>query len=395
MKNIANILLLSALALPLFTACETDDNSNPVLNEPSSFTLNVPANATNNIYDLANAKTVELTCTQPDYGVPMATTYAIQVAMEAEFKEKTEESEANYVTLGTTFTSAKIAMDASELNAVLLNFWNEKHEGQDFPTDPMAVYIRLKAMITGSDNRGVCLSNVIELPKVLGTASARLEIPKKIFLNGAAIDADSKVWKPMVMIGGSNGEFWSMVYFKAGDTFKFGTKEKEYIGADDSRVTIKDDAEAGAGGVDDGTGGKNFKVDKAGWYIVYIKAAVKDNAYVFTLNFYVGEVYLFGATNGGVWNYDSKWKFEAPASADGDFVSPAMVGSGEARMCVKFGTTDWYRLEFTLFKGEIFYRENYNIANNWAQDMGPDYSVAGDAGKTVHLNFTKGTGALK
>lgn len=395
MKNIANILLLSVLALPLFTACETDGDSNPVLNEPSSFTLNVPANAANNIYDLANSKTVELTCSQPDYGFPVITTYTIQVSLEGEFKDKTEESEANYVSLETTSPFTKIAMDAVELNAAILNFWNEKHEGQDFPTDPMPVYIRLKAMITGSDNRGVCISNVIELPKVLGTASARLEIPEKIFLNGAVIDADSKVWKPMVMIGGSKGEFWSLVYFKAGDTFKFGTKEKEYIGADYPGVTIKDDAQAGAGGVDDGAGGKNFKVDKAGWYAVYIKATVKDNAYVFTLNFYEGEVYLFGPSNGGIWNYDSKWKFETPETADGDFVSPPMAASGEARMCVKLGTTDWYRVEFTLYKGEIFYRENHDIGNNWAQDMGAEYSVAGEVGKTVHMNFTKGTGALK
>lgn len=42
MKKIFNILLAATFALPLFTACETDNDSNPVLNEPDTFTLNTP-----------------------------------------------------------------------------------------------------------------------------------------------------------------------------------------------------------------------------------------------------------------------------------------------------------------------------------------------------------------
>ena len=33
MKKISNILLAVTFALPLFTACETDNDSNPILNE--------------------------------------------------------------------------------------------------------------------------------------------------------------------------------------------------------------------------------------------------------------------------------------------------------------------------------------------------------------------------
>ena len=52
MKKISNILLAVTFALPLFTACETDNDSNPILNEPDTFTLNTPAYAANNVYDL-------------------------------------------------------------------------------------------------------------------------------------------------------------------------------------------------------------------------------------------------------------------------------------------------------------------------------------------------------
>ena len=173
MKKIFNILLLAVFTLSVFTACEKDDDSNPVLKEPTTFSLNLPPYAANNIYDLKNAKTVELTCSQPDYGFPAATTYSVQVALNSEFTEKTEESEANYTELTTTYSTAKMDVVASELNTAIIELWTAQNEGADFPTTPISVFIRLKATITDSD-RGVCISNVIELPKVLGNAGNRV-----------------------------------------------------------------------------------------------------------------------------------------------------------------------------------------------------------------------------
>ena len=70
MKNLYKLFTLT-MGLLALSACE----SNPVLNEPDTFVLNVPAFASNNVYDLKNSESLELTCTQPDYGIPMATTY--------------------------------------------------------------------------------------------------------------------------------------------------------------------------------------------------------------------------------------------------------------------------------------------------------------------------------
>ena len=167
MKKISNILLAVTFALPLFTACETDNDSNPILNEPDTFTLNTPAYAANNVYDLKNAQTVELTCSQPDYGFPAATTYTVQASFEQDFIEATDESKANYTVLESTSPTAKINVDASELNNALLDLWTAVNgEQAELPTEPVAVYIRLKANITSS-GKGVCFSNVIELPNVL------------------------------------------------------------------------------------------------------------------------------------------------------------------------------------------------------------------------------------
>lgn len=395
MKKIFNILLLAAFALPMFTACETDNESNPTLQEPDSFVLNVPAYATNNVYDMKTTKTVELTCSQPDYGFPIATTYSVQVSLSPEFTETTEETTANYTELGTTYPTAKMNVVGSELNAAIVDLWSINNEGVDFPAEPISVYIRLKAVITGSD-RGQCLSNIIELPKVLGNLAVdKLEAPKTMFLVGNMIDKDWKVWKPMVMVSGLDGQFWSLLHFDAGSEFKFGTKENEYIGSDDTRLTLADKASSGISGLSNG----NLTVTAAGWYVVYIKAAVKGSEYEFTMTFYPGDVYLFGATTvddkgAAVWDYSDKWKFTAPEDKDGSFVSPAMAASGEARICVKTDV-DWWRTECTLYNGEIFYRENHAVNDSWAADMGADYSIQGSAGKTVHMNFTTGTGELK
>lgn len=390
MKKIFNILLLTAFALPIFTACETDDESNPTLKEPTSFMLNVPAYATNNVYDMKTTETIELTCSQPDYGFPASTSYSVQVSLEPEFTETTEESTANYIELATTYPTAKMEVTGTEINTAMLDLWTAKNEGIDFPTDPISIYIRLKAVITGG-NRGKCLSNIIELPKVLGNSSTdKLEAPKTMFLVGSMIDTEWKVWKPMAMVSELNGQFFSLIYFDANSEFKFGTKENEYIGSDDSRLTLTDKASSGVSGASNG----NITVKTAGWYVVFIKATVKGNEYAFTITFYPGDVYLFGATTGGKWDYSNEWKFTAPDDKDGSFISPAMKASGEVRMCCKTDV-DWWRTEFTLYKGEIFYRENNSISDNWEKNMGADYSVQGAEGKTIHMNFTAGTGELK
>ena len=142
MKKISNILLAVTFALPLFTACETDNDSNPILNEPDTFTLNTPAYAANNVYDLKNAQSVELTCSQPDYGFPAATTYTVQASFEQDFIEATDESKANYTVLESTSPTAKINVDASELNNALLDLWTAVNgEQAELPTEPVAVYI--------------------------------------------------------------------------------------------------------------------------------------------------------------------------------------------------------------------------------------------------------------
>ena len=77
---ISAALVLGALA---FSACE-DQDVTPVLQEPTQFVLNTPAYV-NGTYDLAHSTTLELTCSQPDYGFTAATSYAVEVSLTGTF----------------------------------------------------------------------------------------------------------------------------------------------------------------------------------------------------------------------------------------------------------------------------------------------------------------------
>lgn len=97
MKKI-NILTSILVATALLTACEDDRDSNPTIQEPTTFVLNTPANATSNVYDLNQSKNIELTCTQPDYGYPAVVTYTVQADLTDKWTDETETADASYLT---------------------------------------------------------------------------------------------------------------------------------------------------------------------------------------------------------------------------------------------------------------------------------------------------------
>lgn len=378
MNRFFNILLLSALILPFFTACESDTDSNPVFHEATEFVLNEPAYAANNTYKLGIAgTTVQLTCNQPDYGFPVATTYTVQATFDETFGEE------NYVELGSTFNNTHIAIDAAELNSSLLELWNTLHEEEEVPTEAVSIYIRLSAVVTGQ-NLGKILSNTICLPKVQMSNEESLSLPAYMWLAGTMSDWD---WVTMAPVYGLAGQYYRIVYLEDGGAFKFGTKEGEWLGYSDPRLTINDNAEAG---ISEAEGG-NITFAKGGWYLITMKTAAKGNDYAFTMNIAPAKVYIIGACEGGNWSMLPEWMFTD--KGNGILVSPALAASGEVRMCVDAGV-DWWRTEFTLKDGEIYYRD-LNIISSWADDAGADYSIAGEAGKVIELNFNDGTGEMK
>lgn len=368
--------LLAAFSFMALTACNSDTDSNPIFHEAPEFHLNESAYAANNTYSLGiQGSTIDLTCNQPDYGFPVATTYAVQAAFDNAF------AEGKFIELGSMFNNTRIRVDASELNASLIELWNTLHEEQELPTEAVSVYIRLRAVVTGQ-NIGNSLSNAICLPRVqISAAVTTLPLPENMWLAGTMSNWS---WIKAAPVYGLEGQYYRVVYLADGGNFKFGTKENEWLGFSDPRLTLNDNANAGLSENEDG----NIVVSKGGWYLITMKTAVKGKEYAFTINVAPAKVYVIGACEGGNWALTSDWMFTD--SGRGTLISPPLAAAGELRMCVDAGL-DWWRTEFTLKGNEIYYRD-LNIVNNWAEDAGAEYSVAGTAGMVIELDFNNGTG---
>ena len=107
-----------------------------------------------------------------------------------------------------------------------------------------------------------------------------------------------------------------------------------------------------------------------------------------------GDVQVRGNSIAG--GFDNPESMTPPATKDGDWTFSNFTASGELRITIVVPDCDWWRTEFTFQKstGSIYYR-NTDIPNNWLETMGEDYSVTGEPGKTLKVNFEKGTASLE
>lgn len=388
-KRICNISWLFALLAVVtlgFTACDTDTDSNPTLDLShvgEGFTLNTPANAQNNTYDLANAKSVELTCSQPNYGgMPLMVRYYVQVSLTEDF--------ASYKELATSYTKAKMAVDAREINDAMVELFQEANPDTDYPATPCPLYIKLRAVIDGTDNMGETYSNVITLPSVLASYQApEATFETQLYVVGQAIGEAWSTWKPVPQIYDMPGCYYTVVYVPEGTGFKWGAYEQDWRGYD--RIRNWDDvAGADVSASSDG----NIVFANGGWYTLFFEAEIVGSSVQYDLHILPAEVYVIGNSMGGNWNVaDPTLALQAPADQTGDWVSPAFTGSGELRAYVNVPGYDWWRTEFTLHNGEVYWRD-VNIIDSWSE-LGSDYAVQVSPGQCLYVNFDSNTGEVR
>jgi hypothetical protein len=366
-------MLLAGFVCLLFAACKDDRDSNPTLRTPATFVLNTPAYASGAVYDLDDSSAMELTCSQPDYGFTAATNYSVQVSLSDGFT-----AEGKYLDLPTTYSSAKIAVDALEVAVALTNLaLDEGKTEADFPLTSK-LYIRLKASLTNGE--GEVYSNSIALEQVRTSfALSPVTLPSTLYaVIGDNGELDWENALSMVPAYDNNGTFWHILYCKASAELKFNA-EKAWDGHEfGSSATLEDNAEAGLGG--DG----NVKVTHAGWYLVIVRATIEEREIKYTIQFEKPNVYLLGQTWGEVWDLTEEQLFTVPVDADGYFVSPAFKAAGEVRMCVNVeGKDAWWKSEFIVFSdGNISYRGTGGDQDRYTQS----------AGKHAYLNFMTGKG---
>lgn len=387
MKKIFKFMLLPALVLPLlFTSCDDDRDSNPTLDlshVADGFVLNTPALAENNTYDLKSAKSLKLTCSQPNYGgIPYVVRYYVQVSIDPKF---ISDPTATHTELATSYKTAEMEVNASEVNDAVVALFQAANPDTSVP-DEMPIYIRLRAVIdiTADSNLGETYSNVITLPSVKATYEAPdAKFTDNLFLIGDGIQTSWESWKAIPKVEGLDGNYYGIIYMPAGGQFKWGTENNDYRGI--NRITIDDQADAG---ISEGEN-QNIKVANAGWYTLHFKGKITEDKknIEWTMTIYKTQVCLIGACIGqSTWGFADDTALEAPADPTGEWVSPAFTASEELRVSVKVGSIDWYRTEFTVHNGEVFWRK-YNMPDNWAETMGADYSVKPAVGTKLYVNF--------
>lgn len=384
MKQILKSTLLLMMGVCLLSACSDDNDSNPTIKAPTTFVLNTPA-LTNALVDLANSDVIQLTCSQPDYGFPVRTAYKVDVALS--------EDMANAVEFGETFYNATINLDAATLSAMLTTLETDLGKTEaDFPMQ-IPVYFRAKAcMVDGLNNpvEGMDItSNVVKLNKVrLLYSLPPVTTPENLYLVGSFCGWD---WgKSLTMVPCYDGPnvFWHMVYIdESGIKFNTATAwdggEKGIAGMNSIGGDLADQIQGSSDG--------NIASNTPGWYLMIVTCSVSGRNILYDVQFNEPNVWLMGTvTPTGGWDeLMDGCKFDVPATADGEFVSPAFANDAAAdsgvRAYVKVPGFDWWKSEFMVFDKKIIYRAA----------GGDQERVAGAAGQKLYLNFTKETGEIK
>ena len=398
MKKIFKFMLLPALVLPLlFTSCDDDSDSNPTLDLShlsEGFVLNTPALAENNTYDLKSAKSLKLTCSQPNYGgIPYVVRYYVQVSIDPKF---VSDPTATHTELATSYKTAEMEVNASEVNDAVVALFQAANPDTSVPEE-MPIYIRLRAVleITADSNLGETYSNVITLPSVKAAYEAPdAKFTDNLFLIGDGIQTSWESWKAIPQVYGLTGNYYGVIYMQAGGEFEWGTENNDYRGY--NRLKEIND-EAGAG-ITEGDEHK-IKVANAGWYTLYFKGKITEDKknIDWALTIYPTQVYLLGACMNQTcdpWVFDEAYALKAPADKNGKWESPAFLASAELRAAVKVGTLDWYTTEFTIYNGNLFWRR-YNIVKSWAETEGEAYSVTTTVGQKLYIDFNNNTAEVK
>lgn len=383
MKNILKSTLLVALGLSLFASCSDDRDDNPTVVSPKEFHLNTPALA-GQYLDLEKSKTINFTCSQPDYGFPAYTQYTLQVAFD--------ENMTDYKEIDQTFKGAKLDVSSELLASTLTNYALEHGKTEaDFPMD-IQVYARARAVMTNVAGETVegteILSNVVKLSNVhLLYSLPPVKTPGKLNIVGQFCNWDWSKCLKMVPVYGTDNVFWHLVYIDG-----TGIKINENTDWDGGEVGFAGVTVGGDLAGDIVESGGNIASSHPGWYLMVVTCGVSGRNVTYNVDFYKPEVRLVGACIG-----DAECKqldfpgglFEVPATADGSFVSPAMTGvpasDQGARACVIIPGHEWWHTEFMVFDKQLKYR-----GTGGDQDR-----VINAVGQKLYINFGTETGELK
>ena len=287
MKKIYSYAMLLLAGMFTTTSCSDDNDSNPILAQPTEFVLNNPAVASGSI-DLMKSQSIVLSWSQPvpytNMNSPVVPTYTVQLssqnAFNTEFNANAEDNTgADYISLDETYNNGQnVAVSAESINKALmqLNGWDESQVPQT-----LALAIRVKAAVRDASftEYNPIYSNVISLTVLPGYIELKPADAEIWWLIGGDIcdgswgDGVGTCVVPMQTIEGAE-------YDK-----KNGTGELQWIGylagngfklrgsMDDGWATQWGQGDAFGSYVKNDGGSGNITVPEAGIYTVSLNTA--------------------------------------------------------------------------------------------------------------------------
>lgn len=326
--NKLHIFGMMALAMVGFTSCEADDD--PKLQEPTEFVLNTPPFATQ-LYDLTPTGVIELTCSQPNYGLTLATTYGVEISMLENFGDGQPapgEDEAPYsVTLvPVNPQSAVIQLQESQIASAIcaMRGITSEEEYTDIPAHPL--YVRALAHINNQPATKIT-SNVVTLTQVKGYCAFEAENVAVLYTPGNSNGWDQS--KSQYLAEYAPGQFKGLVYING--EFKF-TNQPDWNGTNYGLDSAAEDGLSGTLSTDGGAG--NLAMPTAGEGLYF--ADVNTTTLTYTL-VQITSVGLVGDFNG--------WAAATPAEMTSDnflvWTATADFTGGGFKFIFNGPTSEW------------------------------------------------------
>lgn len=215
---LSGVVMLMGIA---FTGCKED--TQPRVSAPTDFVLNKPP-MMDYLYDLVSNEdqTIDITVSQPDYGVAIVPTYTVDMSLTGEFTEEynKEEKTGDYTTLYGSWTSAKIQIPAEMfcVGTTMLLGYTDRAEASSYTNPTLPVYLRVTSTVNNWP-AGTITSNVIELPKV--RPFFKLREPAIIYFVGQANEWDNSDANEWILSEDENG-IGSKIYY---GTFEISSED--------------------------------------------------------------------------------------------------------------------------------------------------------------------------
>ena len=255
------ILLLFAVLLTAVTFSACSDDEDPKANKPTNKDfLNIPPLA-DQTYHLKTAGTVQLTCSQPDYGVATTPMYGVQISLSEDFSTVPTGSyvydpaaAVAYTELPYSTTNTKLEIPAKDIANGLSTLFGysdiSQYEGREAYSGP--VYLRVRSYFPKLNGEMAdyysILSNPVLLKNVISYPSVRQ--PAFIYLVGAPegwagpVEANTDHYEPWKLYEADNAigsDVYNGTFFIPDGKFQFRFYKALTGWDEDSYGSQKDD----------------------------------------------------------------------------------------------------------------------------------------------------------